>query len=89
MQFSAVLSIFIVKTQLNSFFTNDLKRQENFSKHVHNYRPSLFKKSFIVDYQAHGPLLQMLRINFFSIFQDINNGYHQVCFSGKIIVLLI
>ena len=32
MQFSAVLNMFIVKTYLNSVFTNDLKMKENFSK---------------------------------------------------------
>ena len=42
MQFSAVLNIFIVKTQLNSIFTNDLKRFF-FSKNVYSYRSSLFK----------------------------------------------
>ena len=42
MQFSAVLNIFIVKTLLNSIFTNDLKRKYFFSKNVHSYRPSLF-----------------------------------------------
>ena len=34
MQFSAVLNIFIVKTLLNSTFTNDLKRKEFFSKMI-------------------------------------------------------
>ena len=43
MQFSAVLNIFIVKTQLNSTFTNDLKRKEIFSKNVHSYRVCSFK----------------------------------------------
>ena len=32
MQFSAVLNIFIVKTKLNSTFTNDLKINKNFRK---------------------------------------------------------
>ena len=32
MQFSAELTIFIVKTYLNSIFTSDLKRKLNFSK---------------------------------------------------------
>ena len=32
MQFSAVLNIFIVKTELNSIFTNDLKREYFFRK---------------------------------------------------------
>ena len=32
MQFLAVLNIFIVKTYLNSIFTNDLKRKDFFSK---------------------------------------------------------
>ena len=44
MQFSAVLNIFIVKTKLNSIFTNDLKRIL-FSKNVQSYRSSLFKRS--------------------------------------------
>ena len=43
MQFSAVLNIFIVKTKLNSTFTNDLKRKYNFSKNVHSYRVCTFK----------------------------------------------
>ena len=42
MQFSAIVSRFIVKTYLNSAFTNDLKRKENFSKNVHSCRLSLF-----------------------------------------------
>ena len=42
MQFSAVLNIFIVKTKLNSTFTNDLKRKEIFSKNVHSYRVCSF-----------------------------------------------
>ena len=32
MQFSAVLNMFIVKTYLNSIFTNDLKRKDFFRK---------------------------------------------------------
>ena len=32
MQFLAVLNIFIVKTYLNSIFTNDLKRKDCFRK---------------------------------------------------------
>ena len=43
MQFSAILNIFIVKTKLNSTFTNDLKRKENFWKNVHSYRVCSFK----------------------------------------------
>ena len=43
MQFSAVLNMFIVKTYLNSIFTNDLKRKENFSKNVQCYRVCSFK----------------------------------------------
>ena len=43
MQFSAVLNIFIVKTWLNSTFTNDLKRKHFFSKNVHSYRVCSFK----------------------------------------------
>ena len=39
MQFLAVLNIFIVKTQLNSTFTNALKIF--FSKNINSYRPSL------------------------------------------------
>ena len=42
MQFSAVLNMLIMKTYLNSIFTKDLKRKDNFSKNVHCYRPSLF-----------------------------------------------
>ena len=42
MQFSAVLNMFIVKTYLNSIFTNDLKRKENFSKNVQSYRVCSF-----------------------------------------------
>ena len=45
MQLSAVLNIFIVKTYLNSIFTNDLKRNFFFSKNVHSYRSSLFKET--------------------------------------------
>ena len=44
MQFSAVLNIFIVKTKLNSTFTNDLKRKYFFSKNVHSYRVCSFKQ---------------------------------------------
>ena len=40
MQFSAVLNIFTMKTKLNSFFTNYLKRKEIFSQNVHSYKPS-------------------------------------------------
>ena len=40
MQFLAVLNIFIVKTKLNSTFTNDLKE-----KNVHIYRVCSFKPS--------------------------------------------
>ena len=43
-QFSAVLNILIVKTYLNSIFTNNLKRKENFSKNVQNYRLCSFKE---------------------------------------------
>ena len=46
MQFSAVLNIFIVKTLLNSTFTNDLKRKEIFSENVHSYRVCSFKCLF-------------------------------------------
>ena len=38
MQFSAALNIFIVKTLLNTIFTNGLKRKYFFfSKNVHSY----------------------------------------------------
>ena len=47
MQFSAELNMLIVKTYLNSIFTNDLKTKEKFSKNVHSYRPSLFNKGFV------------------------------------------
>ena len=43
MQFSAVLNMFIVKTYINSIFTNDLKRKENFSKNVQSYRVCSFE----------------------------------------------
>ena len=46
MQFSAIVNRFIVKTKLNSAFTNDSKRKENFSKNVHSCRLSLFNDSF-------------------------------------------
>ena len=51
MQFSAVLNIFIVKTQLNSTFTNDLKRKYFFSKNVHSYRVCSF---YCQDVSFHG-----------------------------------
>ena len=38
MQFSAIANRFIVKTKLNSTFTNDLKRKDFFSKNVHSCR---------------------------------------------------
>ena len=47
MQFSAVLNIFIVKTQLNSTFTNDLKRNKKKSKNVHSYRVCSFKAKLV------------------------------------------
>ena len=47
MQFSAVLNMFIVKTYLNSFFTNDVKRKENFSENVQSYRVCSFNVSKI------------------------------------------
>ena len=50
MQFSAIVNRFIVKTYLNSAFTNDLKTKENFSKNVHSCRLSLFKL-FVVNYK--------------------------------------
>ena len=42
MQFSAIVNRFVVKTSLNSAFTNDFKRFF-FSKNVHSCRLSLFK----------------------------------------------
>ena len=50
MQFSAVLNMFIVKTYLNSIFTNDLKRKENFSKNVQSYRVCSFNVDYIVSF---------------------------------------
>ena len=44
MQFSAVLNIFIVKTELNSIFKNGLKRKDFIPKSVHSYR--LFNHGF-------------------------------------------
>ena len=46
MQFSATVNRFIVKTYLNSAFTNDLKRKEFFSKNVNSCRLSLFKCAY-------------------------------------------
>ena len=43
MQFSAVENRFIVKSYLNSTFTNDLKRFFFFVENVHSYRLSHFK----------------------------------------------
>ena len=42
---SAIVNRFIVKTQLYSSFTNDLKRKYFFPKNVHGCRLSLFKAS--------------------------------------------
>ena len=42
MQFLAMVNIFIVKTELNSTFTNKLKRKYFFSKNVQSCRLSLF-----------------------------------------------
>ena len=42
MQFSAVLNIFIVKTKLNSTFTNDFKRKYSFFR----------KMSIVTEYAA-------------------------------------
>ena len=42
MQFSATVNRFIVETELNSAFKNDLKRKDFFSKNVHSCRLSLF-----------------------------------------------
>ena len=45
MQFSAIVNRLIVKTELNSAFTNDLKRKYFFLfENVHSCRLSLFKK---------------------------------------------
>ena len=44
MQFSAIEYRFIVKTKLNSAFTNDLKRKEIFSKNVQSYRLCSFNE---------------------------------------------
>ena len=46
MQFSAVEIRFVVTTQLNSTFTNDLKRKYIFPKNVHSYRLSSFNTYF-------------------------------------------
>ena len=46
MQFSAIVNRFIVKTQLNSAFTNDLKENIFFSKNVKSYRLCSFKHAF-------------------------------------------
>ena len=43
-QFSARVNRFIVKTYLNSTFTNDLKENKKKSKNVHSCRLSLFNK---------------------------------------------
>ena len=51
MQFSAVLIMFIVKTYLNSIFTNDLNRKEIFSKNIQSYRVSSFKLILISSQQ--------------------------------------
>ena len=50
MQFSAIVNTCIVKTELNSAFTNDLKRKDFFSKDVAdlvslNNRQLVFKES--------------------------------------------
>ena len=44
MQFSAIVNRLVVKTELNSAFTNDLKTKDFFSKNVHSCGLSLFKK---------------------------------------------
>ena len=44
-QFSAMVNRFIVKTLLNSTFTNDLKRKLKKSENVHSCRLSLFNWS--------------------------------------------
>ena len=46
MQFTAIVNRFILKTELNSAFTNDLKKNFFFfSKNVHSCRVSLFKET--------------------------------------------
>ena len=62
MQFSAVLNMFIVKTYLNSIFTNDLKRKENFRK--------MFK---VTEYAALRPLWHWTRIYGRSL-TDVSEG---------------
>ena len=49
MQFSAVENRFIVKLKLNSALINDLKRKYFFSKKVHSYRLSHFKRPLKID----------------------------------------
>ena len=44
MQFSAIVNRFIVKTYLNSTFTNDLKENKKFRKNITSYRLCSFKK---------------------------------------------
>ena len=60
MQFSAIVNRFIVKTSLNSAFTNDLKRFF-FSKNVHSCRLSLFKcinvKLYVKSPDEHGVVI--------------------------------
>ena len=65
MQFSAVVNRFIVEAYLNSIFTNDLKRKENFSENVHNCGLGHFKqlsvlKTFFLGLLLSGRLRQVL-----------------------------
>ena len=53
MQFSAKCNRFIVKTLLNSTFTNDLKRKDNFSKNVHSCTLSLFNATHLIETKLH------------------------------------
>ena len=61
MQFLAVLNIFIVKTKLNSTFTNDLKRKYFFSKNVHSYRVCSFNATIGKKVVCFSRLLKCLR----------------------------
>ena len=48
MQFSAVLNIFIVKTKLNSIFTNDLKKKYFFSRLVSLTRMLVYQPETVI-----------------------------------------
>ena len=65
MQFSATVNRFIVKTLLNSAFTNDLKRKEIFSKNVHSCRLRLFKTP-VLGAQKNG-LIEMVLLSIHNI----------------------